>query len=183
MAHTHQHTLWQPLKTPFSSHRHTLCLWGSHKTLPLRNTPLSAPLTCRRGGRAVEGGQRAGWPGSAGFQLVQAGRLLVQEGQWLFGLSELVSGQVLDPAEWPSGLAEEPFGQGGRLLGWAGLQGWAGSVGCVSGSWGSVSLSWAQNGNLWWTEGETRIHPVEMIKLRGERFRINKKKKENFWIT
>lgn len=76
----------------------------------------------------------------------------MQEGQSLFGMSELVSGwagQALDLSEWPIGWA-------GCLLGLAGLQGWAGSGGCVSGSWGSASLSWGQNGNLCWTEGETR---------------------------
>ncbi len=90
----------------------------------------------------MEGRQRAGRPGSAGFQLVQAGRLLVQEG--LSGLSELVSGQAgqtLDLSEWL-------FGRAGCLLGQAGLQGWAGFEGCVCGSWGSASLSWGQNGNL-----------------------------------
>lgn len=80
----------------------------------------------------------------------------MQEDRSWFGLSELVSGQVgqvLDLAGWPSGLAEEPFGQTGCHLGLAGLQGWAGSAGCVSGSWGSASLSWALNGSLWWTRG------------------------------
>lgn len=68
----------------------------------------------------------------------------MQEGQSQFGLSELVSGQaeqVLDLSEWP-------FGWAGCLHVRAGLQGWAGSGGCVSGSWGSASLSWGQNGNL-----------------------------------
>lgn len=68
----------------------------------------------------------------------------MQEGQSLFGLSELVwgqAGQVFDLSEWL-------FGQAGYLLGLAGLQGWAGSGGCVSGSWGSASLSLGQNGNL-----------------------------------
>lgn len=68
----------------------------------------------------------------------------MQEGQSLFGLSELVSGQaeqVLDPSEWL-------FGWDGCLLVQAGLRGWAGSGGCVSGSWGSASQSWGQNGNL-----------------------------------
>lgn len=81
--------------------------------------------------------------------------VLVQEGQSLFGMSELVSGgagQVLDLSEWL-------FGQAGYLLGLAGLQGWAGSGGCVSGSWGSASLSWGQNGNLCWAECETRLPP------------------------
>lgn len=76
----------------------------------------------------------------------------MQEGQSLFGLPELVSGQagqVLDLPEWP-------FGRAGCLLALAGLQGWAGFGGCVSGSWGSASLNWAQNGNLRWTE--TRFH-------------------------
>lgn len=73
-----------------------------------------------------------------------AERLLVQEDQSLFGLSELVSGQA-GPV---FGLSEWPFGRAVCLLGLAGLQGWAGSGGCVSGSWGSASLSWAQNGNL-----------------------------------
>lgn len=69
--------------------------------------------------------------------------LLVQEGKSLFGLSELVSGwagQALDLSEWLVGRA-------GCHLGLAGLQGWAGSGGCVSGSWGSASLSWGPNGN------------------------------------
>lgn len=68
----------------------------------------------------------------------------MQEGQSLFGSSEVVSGraeQVLDLAEWP-------FGRAGCLLGLAGLRGWAGSGGCVSGSWGSASLSWGRTGNL-----------------------------------
>lgn len=68
----------------------------------------------------------------------------MQEAQSLFGLSELVSGQaeqVLDLPEWP-------FGRADCLLGLTGLQGWAGSGGCVSGSWDSASLSWDQNGNL-----------------------------------
>ena len=73
----------------------------------------------------------------------------MQEDQSLFGLSELVSGQA-GPV---FGLSERLFGQAGCLLGLAGLQGWAGSGGCVSGSWGSASLSWGQNGNLRWTEG------------------------------
>lgn len=99
----------------------------------------------------MEGVQKGGQLGSAGFQLVLTGRWLVQEEQSLFGLSELVSGQVgpvLDLAEWPFGLAEEPFGLTGWFLGLAGLQGWAGSAGCVSGSLGSVSPSWVQNGSL-----------------------------------
>lgn len=66
------------------------------------------------------------------------------EAQSPFGLSELVSGQAgpaLAPAEWT-------FGPTGRLLGLAGLRGWAGSGGRVSGSWGSVSLSLVQTGSL-----------------------------------
>lgn len=85
----------------------------------------------------------------------------MQEGQSLFGMSELVSGWaglLLDLSEWPSGLAEELFGWAGCLLGLAGLQGWAGSVGFVSGSLGFASLSWAQNAHLRWTKGETRFH-------------------------
>lgn len=73
------------------------------------------------------------------------------EDRSLFDLSELVSGQagtVLDQAERLFGLAGEPLGLDGYLLGLAGLQDWAESVGCVSGSWDSVSLSWVQNGNL-----------------------------------
>lgn len=147
------------------------CFSESHKMFllsPNRNIPLSTPLTCHRGGRAVEGGQGAGWLGSAGFQLVQAGRLLVQEVQSLFGLSELVSGraeQGLDLAEWPFGLAEGLSGWAGCLLGWAGLQGWAGSGGCVSGSWGSASLSWAQNGNLWGQKVRQKFNWVKNVKL------------------
>lgn len=83
---------------------------------------------------------------------MQVERLLVQEGQSLFGLSELVSGQaeqVLDPSECP-------FGWDGCLLVLVGLWGWAGSGGCVSGSWGSASQSWGQNGNLHWAESKTR---------------------------
>lgn len=68
----------------------------------------------------------------------------MQEGQSLFGLSELVSGQAGQVVD----LSESPFGRAGCLLGLAGLQDWAGSEGCVSGSWGSASLSWGQNGNL-----------------------------------
>lgn len=44
---------------------------------------------------------------------MQAGKLLVQEGQSQFGMSELVSGRAglpLDLSGWPSGLAEELFG-------------------------------------------------------------------------
>lgn len=99
----------------------------------------------------MEGDQRAGLPGSAGFQQVQAERQLIQDGLSLFGLSALVSGlvgQVADLAVWLCGLAELPFGQTGCLLGLAGLQDWAGSVGCVSESWGSAFLNWAQNENL-----------------------------------
>lgn len=73
------------------------------------------------------------------------------EAQSPFGLSELVSGQAgpaLALAEWTFGPIEEPFGLTGRLLGLAGLQGWSGSGGCVSGSWGSVSLSSVQTGSL-----------------------------------
>lgn len=72
----------------------------------------------------------------------------MQEDQSPLGLSELVSGRVglvsgrvLDLAEWPLGLAERPFGQTACLLGLSGLQDWAGSAGCVSGSWGSASLN------------------------------------------
>lgn len=64
----------------------------------------------------------------------------------LAGLSELVSGQVgraLDPSGWL-------FGQAGCPLVQAELQGWPGSGGCVSVSWGSASLSWGQIGNLCW---------------------------------
>ena len=68
------------------------------------------------------------------------------------------AGPALDLAEQPFGLAEEPSGRAECLLGLAGLQGWAGSVGCVSGSWDSASLSWAQNGNLCGTAGETIVH-------------------------
>lgn len=78
----------------------------------------------------------------------------MQEGQSRFGLSELVpaqSEQVLDPSEWP-------FGWAGCLLVQTGLQGWAGSEGCVSGSWGSASLSWGQNENLCSTEEELSSH-------------------------
>lgn len=78
--------------------------------------------------------------------MVRVARLLVREGLSLAGLSELVSGQVgraLDPSEWL-------FGQVGCPLVRAGLQGWAGSGGCVSVSWGSASLSWGQIGNLCW---------------------------------
>lgn len=85
---------------------------------------------------------------------MQVGWLLVQEGQSLFGLSELVPGQ----AEQALDLSEWSFGRDGCPLVRAGLQGWAGSGGCVSGSWGSASLSWGQNGNLRWTERETRFH-------------------------
>lgn len=76
--------------------------------------------------------------------MVEAGRLLVREGLSLPDLSELVSGQVgcaLDPSEWL-------FGQAGCPLVRAELQGWAGSGGCVSVSWGSASLSQGQIGNL-----------------------------------
>lgn len=61
---------------------------------------------------------------------------------------------MLDLCVWLSVRAEELFGQAGRLLGWAGLQGWAGSVRCVSGSWGFASQSWDQIGNLRFTEGK-----------------------------
>lgn len=142
----------------------------SHKT------SLNILLTCHREGRAGDGGQRAAWRGSAGFRLVQAGRLLVQEGRLPFGLSELVSGRVglvsarvLDLAEWPFGLAEEPFGQTARLLGLSGLQDWAGSVGCVSGSWDSASLSLDQNGSLRWTESQIRLRlSAKFSSCRGE---------------
>lgn len=78
--------------------------------------------------------------------MVQVARLLVHEGLSLVGLAELVSGQAgraLDPSEWL-------FGQVGCPLVRAELQGWVGSGGCVSVSWGSASLSWGQIGNLCW---------------------------------
>lgn len=92
----------------------------------------------------------------------------MQEVQSLFGCFELVSdqaGQGLDLAEWPFGLAEGLSGRAGCLLGWAGLQGWAGSGGCVSGSWGSASLSWAQNGNLWGQKVRQKFNWVKNLKL------------------
>lgn len=76
--------------------------------------------------------------------MVEVGRLLVHEGLSLADLPELVSGQVgraLDPSE-------RLFGQVGCPLVRAELQGWAGSGGCVSVSWGSASLSQGQIGNL-----------------------------------
>lgn len=85
----------------------------------------------------------------------------MQEDLSLFGMSELVpgwAGLLLDPSEWPSGLAEEVFGWAGCLLGLAGLQGWAGSADFVSGSWGFASLSWARNGHLQWAKSEKRFH-------------------------
>lgn len=68
----------------------------------------------------------------------------MHEGLSLADLSELVSGQVgraLDPSEWL-------LGQVGSPLVRAEPQGWVGSGGCVSVSWGSASLSWDQIGNL-----------------------------------
>lgn len=89
--------------------------------------------------------------------MVPLARLLVHEGLSLAGRSELVSGQVgpaSDPSEWL-------FGQAGCPLVRAGLQGWAGSGGCVSVSWGSASLSWGQTGNLCW--GNKNNCPDERI--------------------
>lgn len=65
----------------------------------------------------------------------------MQEDQSPLGLSELVSGRVGLVSVRVLDLAERPFGQTACLLGLSGLQDWAGSAGCVSGSWGSASLN------------------------------------------
>lgn len=116
-----------------------------HQSQPATSLAGNPGLTCRRAGRAAEGGRRAGWRGSAELQVVPLVRLLVREGLSPAGWSEPVSGQVgcaLDPSEWL-------LGQVGCPLVRAELQGWPGSGGCVSVSWGSASLSWGQTGNLW----------------------------------
>lgn len=85
-----------------------------------------------------EGDWAAGRPGSAGPLAGWAGRLLLGPTGCLLLVLGLAGLLVV-------------LGLPGRLLGWAGwLQGWAVPGGCVSGPWGSASLSWALSWDLRW---------------------------------
>ena len=75
------------------------------------------------------------------------------------------------PSDWPELVpdqAERAFDQVERPLVLAEPKGWAGSGGCVSGSWGFASLSWGRNGNLNCIERERKVSEEKGLEKKND---------------